>query len=92
MNSMTILNTLIIISIIAAGFIIAIVDDILTSIIVSSILGVLIALEFMLLKAPEAALVEGVVAAVLIPALFIMTLKKVKDKSSLEQDEKKGDR
>lgn len=92
MNSMTVLNTLIIISIVAAGFIIAIVDDILTSIIVSSILGILIALEFMMLKAPEAALVEGIVTAILTPALFVMTLKKVKDKSCLEQDEKKGDK
>ncbi|WP_163193179.1 Na(+)/H(+) antiporter subunit B [Clostridium thermarum] len=81
MSSMDILNTLIMIGIIVAGLITVIVDDLLPCIIASSVLGTFIAIEFLLLRAPDVAIAEGAVGAVLSPIIFIITLKKVQGKA-----------
>ncbi len=88
MNSMTVLNTLIIIGIIVAGFLAVIIDDILPCIIATSVMGSFIAVEFLLLRAPDVAIAEGAVGAILTPVIFIITLHKVKDKA--EPDKKEG--
>lgn len=92
MNSMAILNALIMIGIIIAGLITVIVDDLLPCIISASVLGTFIAIEFLLLRAPDVAIAEGAVGAVLTPVIFIIALKKVQDKSRQQQDEQKGDK
>jgi uncharacterized MnhB-related membrane protein len=89
---MTILNTLIMVGIIVAGFITVIVDDLLPCIISASVLGTFIALEFLLLKAPDVAIAEGAVGAVLTPIIFIITLKKVQAKSQSSPEKQKGDK
>ena len=54
----------------------------------SSIMGSFLALEFLLLKAPDVALAEAAVGAILTPIIFIVTLKKVKDKKDNKEEEK----
>jgi uncharacterized MnhB-related membrane protein len=89
---MAVLNALIMIGIIIAGFITVVVDDLLPCIIAASVLGTFIAIEFLLLRAPDVAIAEGAVGAVLTPVIFIIALKKVQDKSRQKQDEQKGDK
>ena len=42
-------------------------------------LGTFLALEFLILKAPDVALAEAAVGAILTPVIFIITLNKVKE-------------
>ena len=90
MNSIMILNTVIIIGIIVTGIITVVVDDILPCIIAMSAVGSFVALEFLLLRAPDVAIAEAAVGAVLTPVIFIITLKKVKGK--IEPLKKKEDK
>ena len=80
MNNISILNTIVMIGIIVAGFLTVIIDDILPCVITMSVLGTFIAIEFLLLRAPDVAIAEGAVGAVLTPVIFIIALMKVKDK------------
>lgn len=80
MSSITILNAVIIIGIIVSGIITVVVDESLPCIIAMSAVGSFIALEFLLLRAPDVAIAEAAVGAVLTPVIFIVTLKKVKGK------------
>ncbi|SEF77202.1 Uncharacterized MnhB-related membrane protein [Caloramator fervidus] len=79
MNSIVILNTLVIIGILISAFLTVKFDNLLSSIIALSITGSFVALEFMLLHAPDVAIAEAAVGAVLSPVIFIITLKKVKE-------------
>lgn len=45
-----------------------------------AVLGTFLALEFLILKAPDVALAEAAVGAILTPVIFIITLNKVKTK------------
>lgn len=85
MFNLSILNAVIMIGIIIAGFLTVVIDDILPCIIAMSVLGTFIAIEFLLLNAPDVAIAEGAVGAVLTPVIFIITLTKVKDKMKLEE-------
>ena len=75
MNSFTILNTIIILGMIIAAASLLFIEDLLPSIIAMSIMGSFLALEFLLLKAPDVALAEAAVGAILTPIIFIVTLK-----------------
>ena len=88
MNSFTILNTIIILGMIIAAVSLLFIEDLLPSIIAMSIMGSFLALEFLLLKAPDVALAEAAVGAILTPIIFIVTLKKVKDKKDNKEEEK----
>jgi uncharacterized MnhB-related membrane protein len=72
------LNTLVIIGIVVCSIITAAVDDTLSSIIAMAAVGSFVALEFLLLHAPDVAIAEGSVGAVLTPVIFMIALKKVK--------------
>lgn len=80
MSSMAILNSIIIIGIIVAGFLAVVIDDILPCIIATAVVGTFVAIEFLLLRAPDVAIAEGAVGAILTPVIFIIALHKVKDK------------
>jgi uncharacterized MnhB-related membrane protein len=82
MSSISLLNTLVMIGIIVAAFFVVVIDDILPCIIAASVVGTLVALEFLLLRAPDVAIAEGAVGAVLTPVIFIITLIKLKDKKA----------
>ena len=88
MNSFTILNTIIILGMIIAAASLLFIEDLLPSIIAMSIMGSFLELEFLLLKAPDVALAEAAVGAILTPIIFIVTLKKVKDKKDNKEEEK----
>lgn len=78
MNSMIILNTLVLIGIVASAILTVYFDDLLSSIIALGITGAFVALEFIILHAPDVAIAEASVGAVLSPVIFIVALKKVK--------------
>ena len=88
MNSFAILNTIIILGMIIAAVSLLFIEDLLPSIIAMSIMGSFLALEFLLLKAPDVALAEAAVGAILTPIIFIVTLKKVNDKKDNKEEEK----
>ena len=78
MNSIVVLNTLIIIGIIVSAVLAVHFEDLLSSIIALSAVGSFVALEFVMLHAPDVAIAEASVGAVLSPVIFIIALKKVK--------------
>lgn len=80
MNSFTVLNTLIIIGLVFSALCVFFLDDLLQSIIAMAVVGAFLALEFLLLKAPDVALAEASVGAILTPVIFIIALNKVKPK------------
>lgn len=86
MNSFNILNTLIIVGLVISAFCVFFLDDMLQCIIAMAVLGGFLALEFLILKAPDVALAEAAVGAILTPVIFIITLNKVKAKKVREED------
>ncbi|MDV3428186.1 MAG: DUF4040 domain-containing protein [Bacillota bacterium] len=87
MSSISVLNGLIIIGMLITAFCVVILDDILPCVIASSVVGTFLALEFLLLRAPDVAIAEGAVGAILTPVIFIVALTKVKkyDKDKKEE-------
>ena len=86
MSSFYILNGLIIFGLIISAIFVFFLDDILQCIIAMSVLGTFLALEFLLLKAPDVALAEAAVGAILTPIIFIITLNKVNFQKVKEED------
>lgn len=86
MSSFYILNVLIILGLIISAIFVFFLEDILQCIIAMSILGTFLALEFLLLKAPDVALAEAAVGAILTPIIFIITLNKVNFQKVKEED------
>ena len=86
MSSFDVLNTLIIVGLIASAICVFFLDDILQCIIAMAVLGGFLALEFLLLKAPDVAIAEAAVWAILTPVIFIITLNKVKTKKIKEEE------
>lgn len=84
MNSFTLLNTLIIVGLVVSALCVFFLDDLLQCIIAMSVVGGFLALEFLLLKAPDVALAEAAVGAILTPVIFIITLNKIKDRRQKE--------
>ncbi|EYE88372.1 hydrogenase [Fervidicella metallireducens AeB] len=79
MNNIFILNTLIIIGILVSAFLVIYLDDILSQIIALGATGSFVALEFILLHAPDVAIAEAAVGAVLSPIICIVALNKVRE-------------
>ncbi|MEN8077961.1 hydrogenase subunit MbhD domain-containing protein [Clostridioides difficile] len=86
MSSFYILNVLIIVGLIISAICVFFLDDILQCIIAMAVLGAFLALEFLLLKAPDVALAEAAVGSILTPVIFIITLNKVKSKKVKEEE------
>ena len=87
MSSFEILNFLVIFGLIIAALCVFFLDDILQCIIAMAVLGTFLALEFLLLKAPDVAIAEAAVGAILTPVIFIITLNKVKS-TKVQEGEK----
>jgi energy-converting hydrogenase B subunit D len=79
MNSIVILNFLIVIGIIVSAVLTVYFDKLLSSIIALGVVGSFVTLEFILLHAPDVAIAEAAVGVVLSPVIFIIALKKVKE-------------
>lgn len=80
MNSFTILNILILLSTIICALMVFRLEDTLQCVISMAVLGSFVAVEFLLLKAPDVALAEAAVGAILTPVIFVIALKKVGNK------------
>ena len=74
----TILNTLVMMGVIVSACMAAFQKKLLPCIISLGVTGTFMALEFILLQAPDVALAEAAVGAVLTTALFIIALKRTK--------------
>lgn len=79
MNSMVLLNSLVIAGIVISAFLTVYFEDLLSSIIALGVTGAFVALEFIILHAPDVAIAEAAVGAVLSPVIFIVALRKVKE-------------
>lgn len=88
MSSFEILNAIIILGMIIAAGSLLFIEDLLPSIITMAVMGSFLALEFLLLKAPDVALAEAAVGAILTPIIFIITLRKIKDNGDSKEEEK----
>ena len=73
-------NTLILIGILVTACIAVFSRKILTCIIALGITGCFVALEFLILQAPDVAIAEAAVGAVLTTVIFIIALKKTTKK------------
>lgn len=83
-NVIFVLNTLVVIGIVVSAWMAVRFEKVLSSIIALAIAGAFMALEFILLQAPDVAIAEAAVGAVLTTVLFVITLRKTK-----EDDDKK---
>lgn len=87
MSSFEILNAIIIIGLVISAASLLFIDDLLPAVVAMAVMGTFLALAFLLLSAPDVALAEAAVGAILTPIIFIVTLKKIKDNKK-EEDKK----
>ncbi|MBR0105680.1 MAG: DUF4040 domain-containing protein [Lachnospiraceae bacterium] len=85
MSGLFSLNTLVILGILITAVIAVVSEKILTSVIALGVTGGLVALEFILLQAPDVAISEAAVGAVLSTALFVFTIRKTTKKEDEEK-------
>lgn len=71
-----ILNTAVMLGIVISAFLAVVFEKLLSSIIALGITGAFVALEFIILQAPDVALAEAAVGAVLSSVIFIVALKR----------------
>lgn len=76
-NGVTLLNTLIMIGVIVSALLAVHFDSILASVIALGATGTLVALAFLILQAPDVALAEASVGAVLSTTIFVMALRRI---------------
>lgn len=74
------LNFVVILGIVVSAWLAVSFDDLLSSIIALAVTGTLVALEFIMLSAPDVAIAEAAVGAVLSTVIFIVGLRRVKPK------------
>lgn len=74
-----ILNTLIMLGVVVSAILTVVFDKLLSSIIALGATGAFVALEFILLHAPDVAIAEAAVGAVLTSVIFVVALRKSKE-------------
>lgn len=82
-----VLNTLVIVGAVAAAVVTVQAKKLLDSVIALAATGAFISLEFVLLQAPDVAIAEASVGAVLSTVLFIIALRRVKAEQETEEGE-----
>ena len=85
MTALFSLNTLVLIGIVVSAFIAVKLDNILSSVIALGATGALVSLEFIILYAPDVAISEAAVGAVLGTVLFLIAIKKTTKKEDEEK-------
>lgn len=85
-NAIFSFNTLIVIGIIVTACIAIFSKKILSSIIALGVTGSFVALEFLVLQAPDVAIAEAAVGAVLTTVIFIIALKKTTKKEDKKNE------
>ncbi|MGI6071732.1 MAG: hydrogenase subunit MbhD domain-containing protein [Lachnospiraceae bacterium] len=84
-DSLFSLNTLVILGIVVSAVLAVVCDKMLSAVIALGVTGAFMTLEFILLHAPDVALSEAAVGAVLSTVLFVIAIKKTTKKESEEQ-------
>ena len=79
------LNTLVLIGIVVSAVLAVVFDKLLSSAIALGVTGAFMALEFILLNAPDVAISEAAVGAVLSTALFVIAIKKTTKKGDKDK-------
>lgn len=79
-------NTLIIIGIVVTAAVAIFSKKILTAVIALGVTGAFVALEFLVLQAPDVAIAEAAVGAVLSTVIFIIAIKKTRKKEDKENE------
>ena len=79
------LNTLVIAAILISAAVAVTSEKILSSVIALGVTGAFVALEFIILHAPDVAISEAAVGAVLSTALFIVAIRKTTKKEDEEE-------
>ncbi len=85
MSALFSLNTLVLIGIVVSAVCAVVFDKMLSSVIALGVTGGFTALEFILLNAPDVAISEAAVGAVLTTAIFIIAVKKTTKKEDEEK-------
>ena len=80
-----ILNTLVVIGIVVSAIIAVQADKLIHTIIALDAVGAFVALEFILLQAPDVAIAEAAVGAVLSTVIFVVAVKKTTPKEEEEE-------
>jgi len=86
-NGVLILNSLVIAGIIISALLAAYFKNLLASIIALGVTGALVALAFLILQAPDVALAEAAVGAVLSTTIFIIALRRINSGRKEEEQE-----
>jgi len=84
-DSLFSLNTLVIIGILVSAIMAVKSEGILSSVICLGVTGALVALEFVILHAPDVAISEAAVGAVLSTAIFVIAIRKTTKKEDEEK-------
>jgi len=79
------LNTLVILGIVVSALLAVVFEKTLSSVLALGITGALMALEFILLNAPDVAISEAAVGAVLSTAIFVIAIRKTTKKEDEEK-------
>ena len=85
MNAVYVLNTVIVVGILITAVCAVAFRNTLSSVIALGVTGALMALEFILLQAPDVAIAEAAVGAVLSTAIFVIAVKKTTPKEDEEK-------
>ena len=80
MSNISILNLILMIAIVSAGFLAIIIEDGLPSVIALSMVAVFASIEFLFLGASIMAFAEAFLGIFIIPIIFVITLNKIKNK------------
>jgi len=91
MSALFSLNTLVLISILITAYLAVSMKNILSSVIALGSTGALVALEFVLLHAPDVAISEAAVGAVLSTALFVIAIAKTTDRKQKKETKEDHD-
>ena len=84
-NALFSLNTLVLIGIVISAVLAVVFDKMLSSVIALGVTGAFMALEFILLNAPDVAISEAAVGAVLTTAIFIIAVQMTTKKEDEEK-------
>jgi uncharacterized MnhB-related membrane protein len=85
MNALTVLNALVILGMVVSAILAVRFEKPLSSLIALAVTGAFAALEFIVLNAPDVAISEAAVGAVLTTAIFIIAIKKTTKKEDEEK-------
>ena len=84
-NIISVLNLLVMLGVLASAVIAVFSKKILASVIALGITGAFMALEFILLQAPDVAIAEAAVGAVLGTVIFVIAIRKTTKKGDEEE-------